>query len=44
MLYKPFDVDELLDLVASKLMTEESVNNNIEHAPTETINRPAAGR
>ena len=42
-LYKPFDVDELLDLVASKLMTEESGNNNIEHAPTETTNRPQRG-
>jgi hypothetical protein len=25
-LYKPFDVDELLDLVSSKLLSQESVN------------------
>jgi CheY-like chemotaxis protein len=34
-LYKPFDVDELLELVNSKLLTEESVN---EHYRERTIN------
>jgi CheY-like chemotaxis protein len=34
-LYKPFDVDELLELVNSKLLTEESVN---EHYRERTVN------
>ena len=33
-LYKPFDVDELLDLVHSKLLTEESVNQQYRERTT----------